>query len=66
MDIDCVNNIDNVDTFHCFKPCTGLIITSLSELKQERDLERLFPIFGDYEKYKKLTKYPSEIKGSYF
>ena len=48
-----------VDTSSCLKPCSGLIVTSFAKSKLENDLETLFPIFGQYNQYKRITTYPS-------
>ena len=45
---------------NCLKPCSGFFVTSFSKSEQNRKLEELFPIFGNYNIYKKITQYPSE------
>ena len=46
-------------TTSCLKPCSGLIVTSFSKSEWNNELDYLLPIFGDYNKYKKVTQYPS-------
>ena len=58
QELDCVNNV-KVDTSSCPKPCSGLIVTSFAKSELKKDLQRLFPIFGDYKLYKKVTTYPA-------
>ena len=41
------------------KACSGLIVTSFSKSELKNDLETLFPIFGQYNKYKRISTYPS-------
>ena len=52
-----------VDTSSCLKPCSGLIVTSFAKLEQNKDLDTLFPIFGEYNLFKKVTEYPSGANG---
>ena len=52
-----------VDTFSCLKPCSGLIVTSFAKSEQHKDLDTLFPIFGEYNLFKKVTEYPSGANG---
>ena len=59
---DCVNNV-KVDTSSCLKPCSGLIVTSFVKSELKKNLETLFPIFGQYKLYKKVTTYPSLANG---
>ena len=59
---ECLYNT-KIDTSTCFKPCSGLIITSFSKYEQTKDLETLFPIHQDYDKYKKITPYPPGFVG---
>ena len=58
QELDCVNNV-KVDTSSCLKACSGLIVTSFAKSELKKDLESLFPIFGDYKLYKKVTTYPA-------
>ena len=62
QEVECVNNV-NVDTSSCLKPCSGLIVTSFVKSKLEKDLETLFPIFGEYNQYKKVTAHPRVSNG---
>ena len=48
---------------NCLKPCSGFFVTSFSKSEQNRKLEELFPIFGNYNIYKKITQYPSGYTG---
>ena len=57
-----MNNV-KVDTSSCLKPCSGLIVTSFYKSEQKKNLETLFPIFGEYEIYKKVTTYPAASNG---
>ena len=52
-----------VDTSSCLKPCSGLIVTSFAKSEQHKDLDTLFPIFGEYNLFKKVTEYPSGANG---
>ena len=58
----CVKSV-MIDSFSCLKPCSGLIITTLAKSEQIKDWEQFFPIFEDYDKFKKLTPYPDGEKG---
>ena len=62
LQMDCVKNV-NVDISSCQKPCSGLIVTSFAQSKLENDLETLFPISKEYAHFKKITPYPSAVKG---
>ena len=60
----CLKNII-VDTSHCLKPCSGLIVRSFSKSKLNGNMEDL-PIFiRDYDNYKKRTLYPLRYSGKY-
>ena len=61
-EVACVNKL-KVDSSSCLKPCSGLIVTSFYKSKLENNLETLFPIFGEYNQYKKVTSYPSAANG---
>ena len=54
-----------VNISNCLKPCSGLIITTLSKTEQNRDLKTLFPMFYDYDNYKMITMYPDGQPGKY-
>ena len=64
-DLECVTKTKKtkVDTSSCLKPCSGLIINT-SQFREKKNIEELFPTFGDYNKYKKITKYPSNKNGN--
>ena len=47
------------------KPCSGLIVTGYSKSNEMKDLEDLFPIYTDYNQYKKITQSPSGMIGKY-
>ena len=55
--MDCVNRI-KVDSTSCQKSCSGLVITTLLESDKKKSLAD-FPIFEDYDNYKKITTFPS-------
>ena len=61
-DMECVNNIF-VDTSNCLNPCSGLIVTTFTQSKEDRKLEELFPVFEDYNKYKIITSNPFGLLG---
>ena len=56
--MQCVSNI-NVDNSKCLKPCSGLIVTSLSKEDSNKEFENLNSIIEDYNIYKKITQYPA-------
>ena len=60
--MECVNKI-KVDSSECLKPCSGLIITTLSKSEKEVVLDKSFPIFEDYDNYKKITEFPTGLQG---
>ena len=61
-ELECVNKM-KVDTSSCLKPCSGLIVTSLIKSDSEKKLENLLPNYAAYNKYKKITQYPSGSDG---
>ena len=61
-DFECVSSIE-VETFGCQKPCSGLFVNSFYKSEQKKDVENLFPVFEDYNSYKKITGYPSGFRG---
>ena len=63
-EMECINN-KIVNTSSCLKTCSGLIVTSFFKSENKYDLETLFPIFGDYNRFKKVTTYPSVASGKY-
>ena len=63
--MDCVNII-NVDTSTCRRSCSGLVTTGFNTIQEPDKLKNLFPIIGDYNKYKKITPYPSGLIGKDF
>ena len=65
MKLECVNNII-VDTSECLKPCSGLIVSSFSKHIPHQDneiIENLHLIMRDYNRYKKITRYPAGFDG---
>ena len=62
QELECTNNV-KVDTSSCLKPCSGLIVTSFYKSQLKKELATLFPIFGDYNLYKKVTTHPSVANG---
>ena len=56
-EMECVNTI-KVDASNCLKPCSGLIITSLSKSEMDRKLDKFSAVIDEYNNYKKLTDYP--------
>ena len=61
-ELECVENI-KADTSLCLKPCSGLIVNNFYKSELNENLETLFPIFGKYNNYKKVTPYPSGQNG---
>ena len=64
--LECLNKT-RVDTSHCIKSCSGLIITTLAKSEQKINWMDFFPktIVNDYSKYKRDTGYPSGKEGMY-
>ena len=61
--LKCVHDT-RIDTSNCLKPCSGLLVTSFHKSEETLRLENLFPIIGDYNKYKKITPYPAGLTGN--
>ena len=59
--MECVEKI-KLDTSMCLLPCSGLMVTGFSKSEQ-KSLENLSPILGDYNNYKSITPYPPGKKG---
>ena len=59
-DLECAKNITTF-TSSCLKPCSGFFITSFTKTDQGRKLEDVFPIFDQYNAYKKITRFPAEF-----
>ena len=57
-------NSINVDTSTCRKPCSGVVTTGLNKIQEPEKLKNLFPILGDYNKYKKITFFPPGLIGN--
>ena len=62
--LKCVENI-KIEDYGCFPPCSGLIVTGHTKYEKNVDLNELFPIFDDYNKYKLVTEHPSGYDGRY-
>ena len=62
MELDCVNKI-SVDTSICTKPCSGIVVTGFNKFQENEKSKNLFPIMGFYNKYKKVTLYPTGLIG---
>ena len=56
-ELECVKKISIISD--CLKPCSGLYVTGFAKSEQNKHFEGLFPIFGPYNEYKKLTTYPT-------
>ena len=61
-DNECVSKIESDDSF-CLKPCSGLIVTSFTRLDANNAVQDVAAIYKTYNKYKKVTQYPSRYKG---
>ena len=48
------------------KPCSGLIVTSFSKSELKKNLEDVLPVFGAYNRYKKITSNPLGYPGKLF
>ena len=57
--MDCVHNI-TVDTTDCLKPCSGLIVTSFTKTRENRNFDNWLTVLDDYRFYKKVTTFPAE------
>ena len=60
----CVYNI-KVNDSNCFKPCSGLLVTSFSKFDTNINLKNLLPIFVEYDNYKTLFQQSSRNNGGY-
>ena len=47
----------------CLKPCSGLIVTSYTRVETNNDIQDISAIFKTYNKYKRITQFPSRYKG---
>ena len=63
--IKCIRNI-KVVTSSCLKPCSGITVNSLFKSEQTKNLEKLFPLYQAYNRYKKVTPYPQGYDGKNF
>ena len=57
-----MNNLA-VNYSNCVKPCSGLVVTGYSKTGKIKNLEDLFPVFEDYNNFKKITQYPKGYDG---
>ena len=48
----------------CMKPCSGLVITSFTESKLNKNLDNMPSTISDYESYKKVTEFPAGYYGN--
>ena len=53
------------DTSNCLKPCSGFIVTSFYKSERKKNLDDLFPIYGAYNIFKKITQNPSGYTGNF-
>ena len=61
QDLECVNRI-RLNDADCLKPCSGLIVSSLSKTELKQNVEDLLYFAEDYNTYKIIT--PSPFYGS--
>ena len=61
--MDCINNISNVNTSECIKPCSGLIVTSFIKTQEDRKIDNWLTVLEDYKAYKKITPFPIDEQG---
>ena len=54
-----------LDTSNCLKPCSGFIVTSFYKSERQKNLDDLFPIYGAYNIFKKITQNPSGYTGNF-
>ena len=47
-----------IDNFSCLKPCSGLIVSSLSKTELKQNVEDLLYFAEDYNTYKIITPSP--------
>ena len=62
--LKCVEKI-KLDTSNCLKPCSGFIVTSFYKSERQKNLDDLFPIYGAYNIFKKITQIPSGYNGNF-
>ena len=60
-DLECVDGI-SLNDVSCLKPCSGLIVSSLSKTELKQNVEELLYFAEDYNTYKTIT--PSPYFGS--
>ena len=56
-ELQCYKNLE-ADISACQKPCSGLLVTSYFKSEQFIDVDKLFPLTGAYNRYKKITPNP--------
>ena len=62
--LECVKKVE-VNDSNCLKPCSGLVVTSFTRSDPPSNLDILFPISGQYNKYKKITEHPVGYNGNH-
>ena len=64
----CVDNIlVDINNPKCLPPCSGLILTSFSKYKEDKNLPSLISDeVNEYNRHLKWSPIPSELKGSQF
>ena len=60
--MDCIDNL-KVDVSICKKPCSGLIVTSISKSPLDKEEVKSSPPFQSYYKYKRITDFPTGYNG---
>ena len=56
-DLECVERI-NTETSNCLKPCSGLIVSSLSKTELKHNIDDLLQFTRSYNNYKVVTPNP--------
>ena len=63
--MDCVKKI-NMSDERCEKSCQGIYVTSYYKNEKLQSVEKVLPqLMKDYNKYKRTSKFPPEVKGKY-
>ena len=63
-ELECVKKVEVNDLSNCLKPCSGLVVTSFTRSDPPSNLDILFPISRQYNKYKKITEHPVGYDGN--
>ena len=53
------------ETSTCLKPCSGLFVTSFGKSQDKKNIQDIFPNVGAYNKFKKISLYPTEFPGNH-